>query len=43
MRQAIDATLSGISLPEAAQKYDELGRMVAMLDPDILKNFDLMN
>ncbi|MDR1272314.1 MAG: ribulose 1,5-bisphosphate carboxylase [Clostridiales Family XIII bacterium] len=43
MRQAIDATMDGISLPEAAKKYEELGRMVAFLDPDILKNFDLMN
>jgi 2,3-diketo-5-methylthiopentyl-1-phosphate enolase len=42
MRQAIDATMKGISLGEYAKDHEELARMVAMLDPDILKNFDLM-
>jgi 2,3-diketo-5-methylthiopentyl-1-phosphate enolase len=42
MRQAIDATMQGIPLPEYAKNHEELARMVAMLDPDILKNFDLM-
>jgi 2,3-diketo-5-methylthiopentyl-1-phosphate enolase len=43
MRQAIDATLEGTSLPEYAKSHDELAKMLKKLDPDILKNFDLMN
>lgn len=42
MRQAIDAAVEGIDLIEYAKTHKELGRMAAMLSPDVLKNFDLM-
>ena len=43
MRQAIDAAVKGIDLMEYAKGAPELLRMAQMLNPDILKNFDLMN
>lgn len=42
MRQAIDAAIDGVDLVEYAKTHKELGRMAAMLSPDVLKNFDLM-
>jgi 2,3-diketo-5-methylthiopentyl-1-phosphate enolase len=42
MRQAIDAAVKGIDLFEYAKTHAELGRMAALLNPDIQKNFDLM-
>ena len=43
MRQAIDAAVKGIDLMEYAKGAPELLRMAQMLNPDVLKNFDLMN
>lgn len=43
MRQAIDAAVKGIDLMEYAKTAPELMRMAQLLDPDILKNFALMN
>jgi 2,3-diketo-5-methylthiopentyl-1-phosphate enolase len=43
MRQAIDATLEGKDLVEYAKDHRELAVMLAKLNPDIMKNFDLMN
>lgn len=42
MRQAIDAALKGIDLVEYAKTHPELMRMAQMLNPDVAKNFDLM-
>jgi 2,3-diketo-5-methylthiopentyl-1-phosphate enolase len=42
MRQAIDAAVKGIPLTEYAKQAPELLAMVKKLNPDILKNFDLM-
>ena len=47
MRQAIDAAVKGIDLvqyakEQAAEGHDELLKMAQMLNPDIKKNFDLM-
>ncbi|NLV98600.1 MAG: ribulose 1,5-bisphosphate carboxylase [Clostridiaceae bacterium] len=42
MRQAIDAAVKGIDLIEYAKSHEELMRMAQMLDPDVLKNFDLL-
>ncbi len=42
MRQAIDAAVQGIDLIEYAKSHEELLRMAQMLDPDVLKNFDLL-
>ena len=42
MRQAIDAAVEGIDLVEYAKTHQELARMAAMLNPDVMKNFDLM-
>jgi ribulose 1,5-bisphosphate carboxylase large subunit-like protein len=42
MRQAIDAAVEGVNLLEYAKTHKELMRMAEMLDPDVLKNFDLM-
>ncbi|MEA4966038.1 MAG: RuBisCO large subunit C-terminal-like domain-containing protein [Oscillospiraceae bacterium] len=43
MRQAIDAAVQGVDLVEYAKTHKELMRMVQMLNPDVMKNFDLMN
>ena len=43
MRQAIDAAVKGIDLMEYANSAPELRKMLALLDPDITKNFDLMS
>lgn len=45
MRQAIDAAINGIDLMEYVKsgKAPELMEMAKMLNPDVLKNFDLMN
>ena len=43
MRQAIDAAMQGIPVTEYAKEHAELGRMLAYLNPDLKKNFDLMN
>ena len=43
MRQAIDAAVKGIDLMEYAKDAPELMRMAKMLDPNVLKNFALMN
>lgn len=43
MRQAIDAALQGIPLVEYAKDHKELLQMAQLLNPDVLKNFDLMN
>ena len=43
MRQAIDAAMQGIPVLEYAKDHAELGRMLAHLNPDLKKNFDLMN
>lgn len=43
MRQAIDAAMAGIDVVEYAKNHAELGRMLSMLNPDLKKNFDLMN
>ncbi len=43
MRQAIDASVKGIDLVEYAKTAPELMTMLKTLNPDILKNFDLMN
>lgn len=43
MRQAIDAAIQGIDLIEYAKTHKELLRMAQMLNPDVMKNFDLMN
>ena len=40
---APDAAVKGIDLMEYAKGAPELLRMAQMLNPDILKNFDLMN
>jgi 2,3-diketo-5-methylthiopentyl-1-phosphate enolase len=42
MRQAIDAALKGIDLIEYAKTHPELMRMAQKLNPDVMKNFDLM-
>ena len=43
MRQAIDAAMQGIPVVEYAKDHAELGRMLGHLNPDLKKNFDLMN
>ena len=43
MRQAIDAAMKGISVVDYAKDHEELARMLAFLNPDLKKNFDLMN
>lgn len=43
MRQAIDAAMAGIPVLEYAKTHAELGRMLMFLNPDLKKNFDLMN
>lgn len=43
MRQAIDAALAGIPVVEYAKDHPELARMLGFLNPDLRKNFDLMN
>lgn len=42
MRQAIEAALEGVDLLEYAKTHPELMRMAQMLNPDVAKNFDLM-
>lgn len=42
MRQAIDAAVQGIDLIEYAKDHQELLRMAQMLNPDVAKNFELM-
>lgn len=42
MRQAIDAAMEGIPVTEYAKTHQELGRMLAFLNPDFKKNFELM-
>ena len=42
MRQAIDAAMQGIPVLEYAKDHGELARMLAFLNPDLMKNFDLM-
>ena len=42
MRQAIDAAMKGIPVTEYAKDHEELARMLAFLNPDLKKNFDLM-
>jgi 2,3-diketo-5-methylthiopentyl-1-phosphate enolase len=42
MRQSIDAALKGIDLIEYAKTHPELMRMAQKLNPDVMKNFDLM-
>ncbi|MCL1896561.1 MAG: RuBisCO large subunit C-terminal-like domain-containing protein [Clostridiales bacterium] len=42
MRQAIDAALKGIDLIEYAKDHEELMGMAKLLNPDVAKNFDLM-
>lgn len=43
MRQAIDAAMLGIPVTEYAKDHPELARMLGHLNPDLKKNFDLMN
>ncbi len=43
MRQAIDAAMQDIPMLEYAKTHEELARMLAFLNPDLMKNFDLMN
>ena len=43
MRQAIDAAMKGISVVDYAKDHEELARMLSFLNPDLKKNFDLMN
>lgn len=43
MRQAMDAAVKGIDLTEYAKTAPELISMLQMLDPEIQKNFALMN
>lgn len=43
MRQAIDAAMKGIPVVEYAKDHEELARMLSHLNPDLRKNFDLMN
>lgn len=43
MRQAIDAAVKGIPVVEYAKEHKELAQMLAFLNPDLRKNFDLMN
>ena len=43
MRQAIDAAMAGIPAVEYAKTHAELARMLGFLNPDLMKNFDLMN
>lgn len=43
MRQAIDAAMEGIPVEEYAKDHVELRHMIQQLNPNILKNFDLMN
>ncbi len=43
MRQAIDAAMAGIPVTEYAKDHLELAQMLAFLNPDLKKNFDLMN
>lgn len=43
MRQAIDAAMAGIPVVEYAKTHPELARMLGFLNPDLMKNFDLMN
>ena len=43
MRQAIDAAMAGIPVVEYAKDHPELARMLGYLNPDLMKNFDLMN
>ncbi len=43
MRQAIDAAMQGIPVLEYAKDHAELARMLSHLNPDLRKNFDLMN
>ena len=43
MRQAIDAALAGVPVVEYAKDRPELARMLGFLNPDLRKNFDLMN
>lgn len=42
MRQAIDAAMAGIPVVEYAKTHAELVRMLGFLNPDLMKNFDLM-
>ncbi len=42
MRQAIDAAMKDIPVTEYAKDHPELARMLAYLNPDLKKNFDLM-
>jgi 2,3-diketo-5-methylthiopentyl-1-phosphate enolase len=42
MRQAIDAAVQGVDLLEYAKTHKELMRMAEHLNPDVMKNFDLM-
>ena len=43
MRQAIDACLNDVPVLEYAKTHEELAQMLAFLNPDLRKNFDLMN
>lgn len=43
MRQAIDAAIAGVPVVEYAKDHAELARMLGFLNPDLMKNFDLMN
>ena len=43
MRQAIDAAMAGVPVVEYAKDRPELARMLGFLNPDLRKNFDLMN
>ena len=43
MRQAIDAAMKGIPVVEYAKDHEELRTMLGFLNPDLRKNFDLMN
>lgn len=43
MRQAIDAAMQDIPVTEYAKTHEELARMLTFLNPDLMKNFDLMN
>ena len=42
MRQAIDAAMKDIPVTEYAKDHVELARMLAFLNPDLRKNFELM-
>lgn len=42
MRQAIDAAMKDIPVTEYAKDHVELARMLAYLNPDLKKNFELM-